>query len=71
MHVEAMITSHPQAGGQVNDALAHCIEACRACAHDCEQHANTHRHCRICAETCRDCERASRSAQGTVAIAHQ
>jgi hypothetical protein len=34
------------------------IAACKACADECEQHAQMHEHCRICAEACRRCEQA-------------
>lgn len=35
-----------------------CRTACRVCAAECEQHAEMHTHCRICAEACRKCEEA-------------
>jgi Domain of Unknown Function (DUF326) len=35
-----------------------CRELCRACAEECERHAQHHEHCRICAEECRRCEEA-------------
>lgn len=35
--------------------LAACATACRACASECEEHADMHEHCRICAESCRAC----------------
>ncbi len=35
MHAEAMISTHPQARGHVNDALAACIESCLDCAQTC------------------------------------
>jgi hypothetical protein len=35
MHAEAMISSHPQARGQVNDAIVNCIEACLDCLQVC------------------------------------
>lgn len=37
-----------------------CVEACRVCGAECEQHADHHDHCRICAEACRSCEEACR-----------
>jgi hypothetical protein len=37
-----------------------CIEACRSCGAECEQHAGMHEHCRVCAEACRACETACR-----------
>lgn len=48
-------------GYDANVTRAHleaCIAACRACGDECEQHADMHEHCRICAEACRDCETA-------------
>ena len=38
--------------------LLACEVACKACAGECEQHAQMHEHCRVCAEACRRCERA-------------
>jgi hypothetical protein len=38
--------------------LQACRTACASCAIECEDHAGMHEHCRICAETCRRCERA-------------
>lgn len=35
-----------------------CRLACAICAEECETHAGTHEHCRICAEACRRCEQA-------------
>lgn len=32
--------------------------ACQLCAEECDQHAEQHEHCRICAEACRRCEEA-------------
>lgn len=43
-----------------------CAEACRLCGDECEQHAEMHEHCRICAESCRRCEEACREAAGTI-----
>lgn len=39
-----------------------CAELCRACADECDRHAEDHEHCRICAETCRASEQACREA---------
>jgi hypothetical protein len=39
--------------------LEACIEACKTCAAECEHHALTHAHCRVCAEACRRGEQAS------------
>ena len=35
-----------------------CAQACRLCGEECEQHAEHHEHCRICAEACCRCESA-------------
>jgi hypothetical protein len=47
----------PDAGTQAT-ALEACATVCRACAEECERHAQHHKHCRLCAEECRRCERA-------------
>lgn len=38
------------------DTVRACWIASKACADECEKHADMHEHCRICAETCRRCE---------------
>ena len=38
--------------------LETCAAACRACADECDRHADHHEHCRVCAEACRRCEQA-------------
>ncbi len=35
-----------------------CAKALSACAHHCEEHADTAKHCAVCAEACRRAERA-------------
>jgi hypothetical protein len=40
--------------------LEACVAVCKACGDECEQHAQRHDHCRICAEECRRCENACR-----------
>lgn len=42
MHAREMIRSHPQARGNINDALIQCIEECYDCA----------RSCTTCADAC-------------------
>ena len=42
MNVEQMLATHPHVGGQVNTALARCIEACFDCAQTCG----------LCADAC-------------------
>jgi hypothetical protein len=37
--------------------LEACAQVCKACADECERHTK-HNHCVICAQACRDCERA-------------
>jgi hypothetical protein len=44
--------------GLTRAVLAACAKACGTCADECEQHADHHEHCRICATECRRCERA-------------
>lgn len=43
-----------------------CAEACRACADECQRHAEMHGHCRICADACRSCEQACSEALSEV-----
>jgi hypothetical protein len=47
-------------------ALELCALACRACAEECERHAEKHEHCRICADSCRSCETACERAMHDV-----
>jgi hypothetical protein len=54
--------------GLVRAALTTCLEACRVCAAECEQHAGMHEHCRICAEACRRCERACQALLGALGL---
>lgn len=35
--------------------LEACAKSCRACAEECDQHAEAMAHCRVCAESCRRC----------------
>jgi hypothetical protein len=44
----------------VQRQLEACLRACITCAEECERHAPHHRHCAICGEVCRTCERACR-----------
>jgi hypothetical protein len=45
--------------------LETCLQACGLCAEECERHAHHHEHCRVCAESCRRCERACVDLLGT------
>jgi hypothetical protein len=38
--------------------LEACHDACRRCADECEQHAQMHAHCGVCAAACRRCAQA-------------
>ena len=38
--------------------LQTCATASKTCADECEQHADMHQHCQICATACRRCEQA-------------
>jgi hypothetical protein len=46
--------------------LRACLTAGAACAEECELHAAHHRHCAICAEECRACERACDALLGAL-----
>jgi hypothetical protein len=46
--------------------LETCAVACRSCGDECERHAGTHEHCRVCAEACRACEAACRDLLATI-----
>ncbi len=46
--------------------LQACITAMRVCADECERHAKHHEHCRVCAETCRECEQACSAVLGMI-----
>ena len=35
-----------------------CAQACLICREECERHADHHEHCRVCADSCRQCEQA-------------
>lgn len=43
-----------------------CVAACRACADECERHADHHEHCRVCAEACRACADACERMTGAL-----
>jgi Domain of Unknown Function (DUF326) len=43
-----------------------CVQACRACAEECERHAPHHEHCRVCAEACRRCEQACEDLRSSI-----
>jgi hypothetical protein len=47
--------------------LEACVQACRACAEECELHAPHHEHCRVCAEACRRCAQACEDLRSSIA----
>ena len=44
--------------GVVKELLTACRIACATCADECDNHVSMHEHCKICAEVCRQCEKA-------------
>jgi hypothetical protein len=52
--------------GLVRVVLEACTVAAKRCAAECELHAGTHEHCRLCAEACRRLEASSRSLLETL-----
>lgn len=46
--------------------LEACVAACKSCGDECARHAETHEHCRICADLCRACEQACRDLQANL-----
>ena len=53
----------------VQRQLEACVRACLTCAEECERHAAHHRHCGVCADACRVCERACRRLLEAEALA--
>jgi uncharacterized membrane protein len=53
----ARLISRPgkQESAVLRAQLEACVVACRACAAECERHADAMEHCRVCAEACRAC----------------
>ncbi|MFG1697171.1 four-helix bundle copper-binding protein [Nonomuraea sp. NPDC049309] len=45
--------------------LEACAQVCKACGDECARHTQ-HSHCAVCAEACRDCERACRELLGAL-----
>ena len=41
--------------------LEACVQVCKACGDECEPHGHHMAHCKICAESCRRCEKACRA----------
>jgi hypothetical protein len=40
--------------------LEACIAVCKSCGDECSKHAQHMAHCKVCAESCRQCEQACR-----------
>jgi hypothetical protein len=54
-----VLSRHTGYDANVTRALLEaCRTACKACADECERHAEMHEHCKICADMCRRCESA-------------
>jgi len=58
----ARVTSRPTAYNPsvTQPLLKACVAICALCGDECERHADTHAHCRVCAQACRRCEQACR-----------
>jgi hypothetical protein len=50
------------------NTLEACLAACRACADECELHAQHHEHCRLSAEECRRCEQACEALRSALSV---
>ena len=46
--------------GFLRPLLEACAAICARCGDECQMHAHTHAHCRICQDACRRCEQACR-----------
>ena len=46
--------------GVTRALLEACVLICKSSGDECEQHAQTHEHCRVCLGACRRCEQACR-----------
>lgn len=56
-----VLSRHTEYDANISRAqLESCAQVCAACRDECERHAQMHDHCKICAESCRRCERACR-----------
>lgn len=50
----------------LQEVMKACEAACRTCGQECQQHAELHDHCRICAEACLRCAESCRDALNEV-----
>jgi hypothetical protein len=53
--------------GVVRPLIESCVAICTSCGDECERHAQTHDHCRLCEAACRRCEQACRKFLGAIA----
>jgi hypothetical protein len=51
----------------VRPLLESCVVICGSCGDECERHARTHAHCRVCETACRQCEEACGKFLGAIA----
>jgi hypothetical protein len=51
----------------VRPLVESCVVICKSCGDECERHAQTHDHCRLCGAACRQCEQACRKFLGAIA----
>jgi len=48
--------------------LANCVAFCRACAEECGDHREMHRHCGVCADACTECAEACAQMLSTMRL---
>jgi hypothetical protein len=53
--------------GVVRPLVQACVAICKSCGDECERHAPTMAHCRVCEESCRRCEKACRELLSAMA----
>ena len=55
----AVLTRQTKTNASIQKAQVHAMAAaCKACGDSCMSHADKHEHCKLCGETCRQCEQA-------------
>lgn len=59
-----VIRSHVASAPMLTEMLAVCATACRLCGAECARHADSHDHCRRCAEACAESAMACQRALG-------
>jgi hypothetical protein len=65
-----LLTRQTESPNELVHAQLHaCVLACRMCADECDAHAGTHEHCRICAEACRHCQESCNILLGEISSA--